>query len=295
MSISPSPVARNYIENRRKEKLDALRQTQEERFKKRVQRADYGVVGAMTVGGLAAGNLAYLNSKDNFSYSIKEAEKGLSAKVLSVIEMLQARFNIPIKLIQGGGRAEVPNCIMFEGPDHEAHQKLFRWVSEDVKLPFIEINKDAEILDQLELSEKSYQSTGKRTLYHISGFDKLLTPGSNFSSPATIASLKDIMSSTSEGYHSTIFFSTSDPSKLDRTAIQPHRVERIKADLTLDELNKYFSSNKSIEELKEGLSNLSRKKPIIKGTLIGAGLGVLLVGILRLSRTKGKPKSSNQS
>ena len=53
--------------------------------------------------------------------------------------------------------------------------------------------------------------------------EKLLNP--KYNSKPNIACMKDLMSSASEDYHSTIVFSAKDPKKLDPGALATHRVE----------------------------------------------------------------------
>ncbi len=61
----------------------------------------------------------------------------------------------------------------------------------------------------------------------MEGVDKLLDH--SLTSEHVIESLKSIMSSVSQNYHATIIFSTTDPSKLDRIALEAHRTVKIDA------------------------------------------------------------------
>ncbi len=121
--------------------------------------------------------------------------------------------------------ADIPNSLMLVGPDSKAINELIDWTGRNSDCNFVKIKHTDDLLECLEEAEDNYQENEnkKRTLIHVEGLDKLLNP--KISPDHTIGALKDIMCATSEDYHSTIIFSTKDPSKLDSIAIGDNRVD----------------------------------------------------------------------
>jgi len=142
---------------------------------------------------------------------------------------LKPEFSDLIQMEKEGKSVVVPNCIMLIGPDSNVTKELMEWTRDNSNCNFVKIKHTDDLIEYLEKAEENHHKTGNRTLIQVEDFDKLLNPET--SRPQIIAGLKDIMSSTSNDYHSTIIFSTKNPDKLDQIALQPHRVLRINADI----------------------------------------------------------------
>ncbi|MDD3594298.1 MAG: hypothetical protein PHX18_06700 [Candidatus Gastranaerophilales bacterium] len=136
-------------------------------------------------------------------------------------------FCDPIQLAKENHNTLIPNSIMIEGENEKLNEELIEWTAKNSNCRFVEIDKDEDILETLEFYESMFQKTRERTLLHIKNFDTLLNP--ILSKPYVIAALKDILSSCSQDYHTTIIFSASNAAKLDSIALQPHRVQIIDA------------------------------------------------------------------
>lgn len=170
--------------------------------------------------------------------SIKEADKSFAEAELRRIEgkkstikdiQLKPKFIYPVQRALEGKSASIPNCIMIVGDDSKVNEELIKWTGQNVNCRFLQIDHNDNILKYLKNSESNYREIGERTLLHIRNFEKLLNP--EITPAHIISDLKDLMSSASEDFHSTIIFSTKNPSKLDSIALQPHRVEKINANI----------------------------------------------------------------
>jgi len=138
---------------------------------------------------------------------------------------LNPKFVYQIQREREGKPASIPNCIMIVGQDKDVTKELIEWTGKNTNCKFVQLKHTDNILEHLENAEDYYQQTRERTLFHINNFDQLINP--ELTPQHQIASLKDIMSSASEDYHSTIIFDAKDPSKLNHESIQNHRIEQI--------------------------------------------------------------------
>lgn len=131
------------------------------------------------------------------------------------------------------GQAVLPNCIMLVCDRERVTQTIVNWldtnISDVADHTFKHYYKDCdtlqnEVIDALEEAEEKYQRTGRRTIIHVNGFDKLMDK--RYNSPENIAALKEYMDTADEDYHSTIIFRTTEDNikNLDKGTLQPHRV-----------------------------------------------------------------------
>lgn len=156
-------------------------------------------------------------------------------------------FCDPIQLAKENHNTLIPNCIMIEGKDEKLNKELIEWTAKNSNCRFVEIDNNEDILETLEFQESLFQKTNERTLLHIKNFENLLNP--TLTKPHIIAALKDILSSCSQDYHSTIIFSATDASRLDSIALQPHRVKIIDA-------NFINTSDKKFDEIEDNYVEL---------------------------------------
>lgn len=170
--------------------------------------------------------------------SIKEADKSFEEAELRRIEdkkstikdiQLKPKFIYPVQRALERKSASIPNCIMIVGNDSKVNEELIEWTGQNANCRFLQIDHTDNILKYLKNSENNFKDIGDRTLLHIRNFEKLINP--EITPAHVIADIKDLMSSASEDFHSTIIFSTTDPSRLDKIAIQPHRIEKIDANI----------------------------------------------------------------
>lgn len=145
---------------------------------------------------------------------------------------LKTKLIDQIQRVKEGKSASVPNCVMLVGGD-KITDELIKWTGENTNCNFVQIGKDDNILKYLKNGEQHYREKGERTLLHVRNFNQLINPKKT--PEHVIGDLKDLMSSASEDFHSTIIFSTGGISELDSIAIQPHRVERIDANFSTPE------------------------------------------------------------
>lgn len=135
-----------------------------------------------------------------------------------------------------GKLSDVPNCVMISCGNEQVNKELVDWTSKNTNARFKSINYNQNLLEQLELAEKNFQETGDWNLIYIKDGDNLINPKK--ASFSCIESMKDIMSSTVDDYHSTLLFDSTKTEELDSIAMQPHRVRQISANIkSLDEMN----------------------------------------------------------
>lgn len=138
-----------------------------------------------------------------------------------------------------GRNVEVPNCIMLSNKNDEINKELINWCMNRVNGNSVEVDifdDDFDFVEYLENLEERYKKTKDWNLVYVKNMDKAINP--NIVNPAVIASMKAIMCSTAEDYHSTLIFSSTNPNELDDTAIESNRVTKINADEleTLEEM-----------------------------------------------------------
>lgn len=144
---------------------------------------------------------------------------------------LQRSLLKPIKDYKDNPNVDVPNSIMlyrtynWEGRKYNfpfLAKNLIDWIEENyseyvnlVKLPSKKdkVQMQEDLLHALEDAEKKYQETDRRSIIFVNGMEKLLY--SIYNKPENIAVMKDLMSSASEDYHSTIIFYSSRPKGVD--------------------------------------------------------------------------------
>lgn len=161
---------------------------------------------------------------------IKEAYSKEKTRIQE--ESLKPHLLDPIQSAKEGKAVSVPNCIMFVGQSSDTTNDLIEWAGKNANTEgnFVQINHNENILQNLRKAEEVHKETGNRTLLHVRNFDNLLNP--SITPCDVIADLKNLMAKSSEKYHTTIIFSTQDPSKLNSITIQTHRVdEQIKVDV----------------------------------------------------------------
>lgn len=134
-----------------------------------------------------------------------------------------------------GKPSDVPNCVMISCGNEKVNKELVDWTVKNTNARFVNITTNDDILEHLELAEKKFQETGDWNLIHIKNGDKLINP--KYTEFSDIESMKDIMSSTVEDYHTTLLFDSTKTNELDSIAMQPHRVRPISAKIkSLDEM-----------------------------------------------------------
>lgn len=173
---------------------------------------------------------AKLNEQTMATQKSKDAEKA-KAKYLSDLNYVKMNELYPILLdkIQAkreGRNVEVPNCVLVAHSDSDVNKALVDFCLEHVNgcSRVIDPYKE-DLVDVLESAEEKYQETGAWNLIYVKGMDALINP--NKSEKTTIASMKAIMCSTAEDYHTTLVFTSTVPEELDDIAVESNRVTAV--------------------------------------------------------------------
>lgn len=163
----------------------------------------------------------------------EEASKKIKiTKQISAIKETQLKPKL-LDLIQRDKEKKstnIPNCIMLAGKDEEINKYFIKWTKENANCRVVTTDYSESIMKHLKDAKNNFENTQNHTLINIEGFDRLLNP--TITSDEKIESIKSILSSASDTYHTTIIFSTKNANELDKIAIQPHRITSI--DTTLN-------------------------------------------------------------
>lgn len=130
---------------------------------------------------------------------------------------------------------------------------------ENANCQFVEIKHTDKIMKYLRAAELNYNETGNRTILYIEGFEQLLNH--SLTEESVIESLKSILSNCSDNYHCTILFETTNPTKLDKVALEPHRTVIIDANIEKSSNNISFKgvSNQNAKESEESKTSKVEK------------------------------------
>lgn len=171
--------------------------------------------------------------REERNINVKEREtKILEAeqKRCDVKNQIEKLLLAPIKEYAKNENIFLPNAVMLQGENPHIMKDIISSIPKEndfVNFVSVASKRDydtmqEELFEQLELAEENYQKTNKRSIIFVNGMEKLLNPQLN--TAGNIACMKDIMSSASEDYHSTIIFCATNPEKLDKGLLMSHRV-----------------------------------------------------------------------
>ncbi len=231
---------------------------------------------------------AYLGN-DSFEKEKNKLQKALDTKVDTNIynfrNKILANFSDLVLRIKEGRPTDMPNCLMIKGQDPKYCEKMINWLGQNSKSDFVTIKAGDGIVTKLEKAEENFQKTKNWTLMYIKDMEKLIDHSRV--EDDMIEYMKDIMSAASEDYHTTIIFSSASPEKLDKIALQPHRVKKV---FNIDEVNeaKFFETdniiknwNKNNDRYQELLKNSKIKTTgIVKYAAIGLVVGCAIAAVI---------------
>jgi hypothetical protein len=250
-----------------------------------------GIVAGATAVGTIIGSSSYNSDKVELNSAITKAKSELIIPELEKSKtQLKTLFSDKIYMEKKEGRSlSYPNSIMLVGENLELNNELIKELGQnaDCKLGchFVQINYDDKVSAQLKEAKQRYEKTKIRTLIHVDGFDKFINP--QISPDDKIESVKSVLSNCAKRFHSTLIFSTADPSKLDQIAIQDHRVTRIDVNVKKADFDKMKAAKQKFEELNGKLKELPKIK-IFAGAAIGLAVGAIGIGIKHLISQKDK-------
>ena len=235
---------------------------------------------------------------DCFEREKQSLKKTLNVKVDENIQNFRNKvlssFSDLVLRIKENRPTEMPNCLLVKGKDSGYCERMINWIGKTGNADFISINVGDDILEQLEKAENNFQKSKNWTLMYIKNMDTLINHSQ--SEDHIVEGMKDIMSAASEDYHTTIIFSTDNPKKLDKIALQPHRVKKV---FDIDEIKetKFFETdeiirnwNKNNDKYQQMLNGKGIKnKKIAKYSAIGLLIGALVaLGINQIKKLLNK-------
>lgn len=253
---------------------------------KNIAYASFASIPIMTAGGVWYGNDAFIKEKDKAQSTLDNLlEKNLYTKEFEFKSNILSKFSDLVLRIKEDRPTDMPNCLMVVGKDPDYCDRMINWIGKTGNADFVTIKVGDGILEHLEKAEENFQKTKNWTLLYVKNMEKLIDH--NQVKDRIVEGMKDIMSAASEDYHTTMIFSTADPLKLDKIALQTHRVRH---KFLIDEINetKFWqneelmknteAANKKLQEILKSKNNMIKKYAIIglaAGTVITAVVNVI--------------------
>lgn len=242
-----------------------------------------GVLTGTTALGTTTGYYLYhkdkLDINEKTKKAIDEAEKLRPEGLKKAAEQLDINF---YNLTAEKHKSNVfPSSIMLIGESQVIGNHMIEDLGIKSNCNFVQIKNTENILEHLEKAKKIHKTTSKKTLLNILGFEDFIK--SNNNSNEKIEKLNNYLSNCAKDYHTTIIFSTKNPSKLDKITAQV----KINIDVKSEDYIKYLEAS-----IKEGkISDKYWRKPtktkIFIGTVIGAVIGILGI-LIKNSNFKNK-------
>ncbi len=255
------------------------------------RRIVYGTV--VPVFAAAGGYLGYDSFQKEKEYLKKALDVRVDGNIQNFRNHILSNFADLVLRIKEGRPTEMPNCLLIKGNDHEYCERIINWIGKTGHAHFTTINIGDGLVAQLEKAEANFQRTKNWTLLYVKNMEKLINH--NEVQDRIIESMKDIMSAAAEDYHTTIIFLSAHPEKLDKIALQSHRVKRIFDINKIDE-NKFFETDKIIQNWNKNngryeqlINNKSIKNSKIAkfsvcGLIAGAGIAALINSIVNKNK-----------
>lgn len=169
---------------------------------------------------------------------------------------------------------DMPNNVMLVSNDEKYAEHVSDWIAKKGNVTYKKTDmRKEDLLEVLEKAEKEHKK-GDWTLLYVKNMSEAINPEK--SDDSIIESMKDIMSSSVDDFHTTLIFTTKDPTKLDHIALQPHRVGA-KFNLNTVKENDFFAEEKQVQianKMKKEINKL-KKLSIAKFAAIGTGIGLI--------------------
>ena len=161
--------------------------------------------------------------------------KAMIDKVIN--EDIKPKLIYPIQRFLEGKEDVIPNCIMISHKDPDVNNILVNSIEDLVNADYKTIDI-SQLSTKLDEAEENYQKTRNWNVLRVNNLEDRINPEKSLNK--VISSMKNIMTSTAEDYHSTLLFTTLQPEKLDEIALQPHRVTKINVQdiKTIKEMNR---------------------------------------------------------
>ncbi len=248
---------------------------------------------AVPVFAAAGGYFGYDSFQKEKEYLKKALDVRVDGNIQNFRNHILSNFADLVLRIKEGRSTEMPNCLLIKGNDPEYCERIINWIGKTSNSDFIPIKIGDDILSHLEKAEENFQRTKNWTLLYVKNMDKLIDH--NEVQDNIVEGMKDIMSAAAEDYHTTIIFSSAHPEKLDKIALQPHRVKRVFDINKIDE-NKFFETDKIIQNWNKNndryeqlINNKSIKNSKIAkfsvcGLIAGAGIAALINSIVNKNK-----------
>ena len=253
---------------------------------KNIAYASFAAIPIMTAGGVWYGNDTFVKEKDNAQSTLdKLLKKNLFTNEFNFKNDVLSKFSDLVLRIKEDRPTDMPNCLMVVSKDPDYCDRMINWIGKTGNADFVTIKVGDDILEHLEKAEENFQKTKNWTLLYVKDMEKLIDH--NQASFCVVEGMKDIMSAAAEDYHTTMIFSTADPQKLDKIALQTHRVRyrflidkinEAKFWQNEDIMNKTEAASKKLKELPKNKNSIVKKYAIIgliAGTIITTAMNIM--------------------
>ena len=253
---------------------------------KNIAYASFAAIPIMTAGGVWYGNDTFVKEKDNAQSTLdKLLKKNLFTNEFNFKNDVLSKFSDLVLRIKEDRPTDMPNCLMVVSKDPDYCDRMINWIGKTGNADFVTIKVGDDILEHLEKAEENFQKTKNWTLLYVKDMEKLIDH--NQASFCVVEGMKDIMSAAAEDYHTTMIFSTADPQKLDKIALQTHRV---RYRFLIDKINeaKFWqneelmqnteAANKKLQKILNSKNGIIKKYAIIgliAGSIITTAMNIM--------------------
>lgn len=270
---------------------------------KREQYKNRGIIGCAALVG-AGSQVKYCLKDYNERLEHVDRQYKVYQKVKENPEIYKFRQDMLIRVSDRGVRVarELPsatsNAVMFISNSKDYAEHVIDWLMAKSMSRYIKMDTEKmDLLDVLEACEGT-KEPNKWTFVYAKNMENMIDRSK--SDDSIVESMKDIMTSCAEDFHSTLLFSTDNPEKLDKIALQQHRVNE-SFDLRGIKESDFFQfkiSDREHEKLLKMKSRLKKDrfkifaKPMALGAIVAGTIGA---GVNYLYRSiKNANKQHNQ-
>lgn len=165
-------------------------------------------------------------------------------------EEIKKLFGEAVVLERYGEKTSVPNGILLFGPDSELDDMFAFRIAKQYDTEYIELNTTgneaqqiAKLRELAKNAQKTFETTGKRTVIHIKDFEHFVPKESRLIGP-----MKSFMDNISEQFHATVIATCNNPDAIDdillRTGrFEPFAIPPVNSENTSEMIKRFMGAN----------------------------------------------------
>lgn len=165
-------------------------------------------------------------------------------------EEIKKLFGEAVILERYGNKTFVPNGILLFGPDSELNDMFAFRIAKQYDTEYIELNTTgneaqqiAKLRELAKNAQKTFETTGKRTVIHIKDFEHFVPKESRLIGP-----MKSFMDNISEQFHATVIATCNNPDAIDDILIrtgrfEPFAIPPVNSENTSEMIKRFMGAN----------------------------------------------------